>query len=291
MMATILAACGSSSTSTTARTTRGFQADATPGCTPAVMVVRHAEDGTNPRGGADVLTAVGKKHAALYPELFRTYLAEPHSIGPGGAKATVCPIGKVIAIDPTPNNGENNSPGTNPYCTIKPLSESLTDLRQQHEPSSVPECPGELGTIEVKDPAGVSYSTVYNWDTLVRLNTLLNNGTPTPTSTVIAWDKQGLNPSATDLSDKYITSNIGHKKLSEYNYVPLLQALPTNKAAIVGPDPTNYTPQRTDFYIFSQQDPASGKFLVAKAYKQQFRINGGDWTYTPSDKDTDIRVS
>jgi hypothetical protein len=249
------------------------------------MVVRHAEDGPNPKGGADVLNAVGKKHAALYPELFRKYLAEPHSIGPGKAEATVCPIGKIIAIDPTPNP-QNWGPGTNPYCTIKPLAESLTDLRQQHEPLSVPECPGELGTIQVKDPAGVSYSTVYNWDTPVRLGTLLNNGTPTPTSTVIAWDKQGLNPSADDLSGKSINGT----KLGDYNYVPLLQALPTNKVAIVGADAKTYTPQRTDFYVFSQQDPASGKFVIAKAYKQQFRINGGDWVYTPSEKDTDIRV-
>ena len=93
-------------------------------CTPAVMVVRHAEDEANPAGGADILSAVGKEHAALYKELFRKYLAKPHSIGPAGAEVSVCPIGKIIAIDPNPNS-QNGSPGSNPYETIRPLAEQL----------------------------------------------------------------------------------------------------------------------------------------------------------------------
>jgi hypothetical protein len=239
-------------------------------CTPAVMVVRHAEDGPNPAGGADVLSAVGKKHASLYPELFRKYLAKTHSIGPGGAQVSVCPIGKIIAIDPQPNPG-NRSPGSNPYETIKPLAEHLR----------LP--------IEVKDAAGVAYSTVYNWDA-ARRKTLLHNGSSTPTSTVIAWDKQGLNPSTEDLS----TKSINGKKLGDYHFVPLLKALPTDEAALVGSG-AYYTPQRTDFYVFSLQHPDTGKFGFAKTYKQWFSNDGGlTWYYRtallPTDKPDDIKT-
>ena len=98
-------------------------------CTPAVMVVRHAEDEANPAGhGPDVLSALGKEHAALYPELFEKYLAKPEDIGPGGAEVKVCPIGKIIAIDPFPNS-VNSGPSSNPYETIKPLVESLNAER------------------------------------------------------------------------------------------------------------------------------------------------------------------
>ncbi len=271
-LATILAACGSSSTtsssatSTTARPTRGFEAGATTGCTPAVMVVRHAEDGPNPKGGADILDAAGIKHAALYPELFRSYLAESGTVLPGG----ICPIGKIIAINPT-GNPQNWGPGTNPYKTIEPLAQSLS-LKIEVGDGSMP---------SPEDPNGVSYSTVYNWDALqpagrfgpqhVRLKSLLANGTGTPTSTVIAWDKQGLYPSAEDLKGKTING----KKLETYYPpgVPLLKALPTNPDAIV--TNANYIPERTDFYVFADQDPASGQFSFTKAYKQEYSNDGG----------------
>lgn len=245
------------------------KAGAAEGCTPAVMVVRHAEDGANPAGGADILSAVGRKHAALYPELFRKYLAKPHSIGPAGAEVSVCPIGKIIAINPKPNS-QNKSPGSNPYETIRPLADHL----------KLP--------IKVED-AGVSYSTVYNWDP-ERRKTLLQNGSSTPTSTVIAWDKQGLNPSQEDLD----TKKINGKLLKEYHFVPLLKALPTNEAAIVGSG-GYYTPQRTDFYVFALQDPNIGKFGFAKAYKQCFSNDGGKtWYYrtalSPTDHPDDIKA-
>jgi hypothetical protein len=247
------------------------EADAAGTCTPVVMVVRHAEDEANPNGGADVLSAVGKQHAALYPEMFHSYLAEPHSLGVDGAEVTVCPIGKVIAIDPNPN-AQNRSPSTNPYETIKPLAQSL----------GLP--------IHFTDPFGVAYSTVYNWDTPERLKTLLDNGTPTPTSTVVAWDKQGLYPSAEDLS----TKSINGKKLNTYHFVPLLEALPATRDAIVGSG-TGYTPQRTDFYVFALQHAGKGKFANAKAYKQQFSDDGGQtWYYrtalAPTDHPNDIKV-
>lgn len=239
-------------------------------CTPAVMVIRHAEDGPNPAGGADILSAAGKRHAALYPELFRKYLAKSHGIGHGGAEVSVCPIGKIIALNPNPNP-ENRSPGSNPYKTIEPLAKHL----------GLP--------IHVKDAAGVSYSTVYDWDT-ERRKTLLDNGSSAPTSTVIAWDKQGLNPSAEDLSTKFING----RKLGEYHFVPLLKAFPSHEAAIVGSG-GYYTPQRTDFYVFSLQDRVTGTFGFAKAYKQWFSDDGGKtWYYRPAllptDKPNDIKL-
>ena len=239
-------------------------------CTPAVMVVRHAEDEANPAGGADILSAVGRRHAALYRELFRKYLAKPHSIGPAGAEVSVCPIGRIISIDPKPNS-QNGSPGSNPYETIRPLAEHL----------GLP--------IHVKDAAGVSYSTVYNWNR-ERRKTLLQNGSSTTTSTVIAWDKQGLNPSQKDLD----TKEINGKLLKEYHFVPLLKALPTNEAAIVGSG-VYYTPQRTDFYVFALQNPDTGKFGFAKTYKQCFSNDGGKtWYYrtalSPTDKPDDIKT-
>lgn len=229
-------------------------ADPAAPCTPTVMVVRHAEDESNPAGGPDVLSVVGKKHAALYPEFFRKYLSKTHAIGPGGTAASVCSIGKIIAIDPKPN-GQNNSPGTNPYETIRPLAEALR----------LP--------IRTKDAAGVSYSTVYDWTT-ARRKSLLDNGTPTPTSTVLAWDKQGLNPSTDDSRNK----SINGKRLEDYGFVPVLQALPTDANAIVGAG-AYYTPQRTDFYLFSLQDPDSGSFALAKSGRQSFSDDDGATWY------------
>jgi hypothetical protein len=223
------------------------------------MVVRHAEDekAPNPPGGPDILSAVGEKHARLYPKLFQKYLAVTHGIGSGGAEVKVCPVGKIIAIDPV-SNPENRGPSTNPYKTIEPLA---TDLKL---------------TIQTKDPKGVHYSTVYDWNTPERLKTLLVNGSPTPTSTVIAWDKQGLNPDETDLTTKKINGNT----LNTYPYhsVPLLKALPMDATAIVGSG-AYYTPQRTDFYVFALQDAGTGKFASAKAYKQQFSDDGGKIWY------------
>ncbi len=266
-----LAACGSGSQDAS-RSTQSVEKHAgalETGCTPTVMVVRHAEDEANPDGGADILSSVGISHANLYPTLFRDYLATTHSIGPDGTDVSVCPIGRIIAINPV-SNPQNNSPGSNPYETIRPLSTAL----------GLP--------IQTKDAAGVSYSTVYDWNT-ARRKTLLYNGSSTPTSTVIAWDKQGLNPSADDLSNKTING----MRLADYHFLPLLKALSANEAAIVGSG-TYYTPQRTDFYVFSLQIPDSGSFAFAKAYKQLFSDDGGStWYYrtalSPADNPNDIK--
>ena len=219
-------------------------------CTPVLMVVRHGEDMANPAGGADILSPAGKKHAALYPMLFADYVATTHGVGPGGAKVSVCPIGRIIAIDPI-KNGQNPGPGTNPYETIKPLADSLGL------------------TIETMEGPKVSYSTVYDW-TAERRKTLLTSGT----STVIAWDKQGLNPSADDLSGK----SINGKKLGDYGFVPLLKAMPTDPSAIVGSG-GYFTPNRTDLYVFSLQDPTTGQFGYGKTYAQKFSDDGGATWY------------
>ena len=191
------------------------------------------------------------------------YLAEPHGVGAGGAKAKVCPIGRIIAIDPAKSN-QNEYPGTNPYETIKPLAM-------------------ELGLpIETND-GNVSYSTVYDW-TQERRATLLKGGM----STVIAWDKQGLNPSAKELLDNRINSkapgedNYTSKALGEFGYTPLLKALPVNPTPVIGSG-GYVTPNRTDFYVFSQQD-ASGQFGYSKKYVQQFSDDGGTTWYTAGDK-------
>lgn len=238
-------------------------------CTPTVMVVRHAEDQGNPQGGPDILSTVGKKHADLYPELFRKYLASVHGVGPDGADATVCPIGKIIAIDPNAN-AQNSSPGTNPYQTIKALAQSL----------GLP--------IQTKDASGVSYSTVYEW-TAPRRATLLDNATATATSTVIAWDKQGLNPSADDLQNKTING----RKLGDYGFVPLLQALPSDPTAIVGSG-SYFTPQRTDFYVFARPNSTGTTFAYAKVRGQNFSDDAGrTWYYRTAlsgqDNPNDIR--
>ena len=54
---------------------------------------------------------------------------------------------------------------------------------------------------------------------------------------MIAWDKQGLNPSADDLSNKTINGG----KLGDYGFVPLLKALPAAEDGIVGSG-AYYTP-------------------------------------------------
>jgi hypothetical protein len=194
-------------------------------------------------------------------------VAEPHGVGPDGAKVKVCPVGKVLAIDPYDNDA-NHSPGTNPYETIEPTADSLGL------------------TVQTQDDAGTSYSTVYEWDRARRQTLLDGNGT----STVIARDKQGLFPSPEDLSE----NTINGRTLGDYGLVPLLRALPADQEAIVGGNP-RYTPQRTDFFVFAQQNPDTGQFAAAKAYRQSFSDDGGATWYSTdrlgsSNEPDDIKV-
>jgi hypothetical protein len=275
----VLSGCGSNSSSNSEGSAAKVSKKAgAVECTPAVMVVRHAEDEKNPAGGADILSPVGKKHAELYPKLFTDYLATTHHVGPGETAVSVCPIGKIIAINPDPNP-QNHGPSRNPYETIKPLADSLNE--NSREPRL---------EIQTKDADGVSYSTVYDWNNTARLKTLLNSGSPS-TSTVIAWDKQGLNPDPEkDLKEK----KINEKTLESYGFTPLLKALPTDPEKIVGSGAYS-APERTDFYVFTLQDPTTGKFGNAKKYKQGFHDPGGtEWYYppalSPTNNPNDIRT-
>lgn len=234
-------------------------------CTPVVMVVRHAEDIDIAAQPYHDLAPSGRQHARLYPSMFSQYLAAPHSIGPGGTDATVCPIGRILAVDPTWGNASNPSPSPNPYETIRPLAESLGLA------------------IEVKDPQGVSYSSYYEWTTARRL-ALLDGAAAATMSTVIAWDSAGLNPKQVDVDASAPPKDLHHPSL--------LKSLPVTFT--LEPNGVAFLPARTDFYVFAGQDVATGKFAIFKAHHQQFTTNGTDW-YSKSSLDanempTGIRV-
>ena len=217
-------------------------------CTPVVMVVRHAEDIDIAAQPYHDLAPSGRQHARLYPSMFSQYLAAPHSVGPGGTDATVCPIGRILAVDPTWGNASNPSPSPNPYETIRPLAESLGLA------------------IEVKDPQGVSYSSYYEWTTARRL-ALLTGGAAATMSTVIAWDSAGLNPKQVDVD--------ASKPPQDLHHPSLLKSLPVSFT--LEPGGVAFLPARTDFYVFSGQDAATGKFAIFKAYHQEFTTNGSTW--------------
>ncbi|CAB4947586.1 MAG: hypothetical protein F2842_06245 [Actinobacteria bacterium] len=209
-------------------------------CTPAVMVVRNAEDITLEVEPFHKLSPSGSEHARLYPMLLSGFLAQSQSLGPSGASVSVCPIGKVLAIDPVGNPTAHD--------TIRPLAESLRLA------------------VEVKDPMGVSYSTDYEW-TIERRLALLTGGSAATTSTVIAWDGAGLNPS-------------------------LLKALPITFT--LEPSGEHFVPASTDFYVFAGADATTGQFSTFVAFQQEFTNDGTTWYSTksldPTEIPTGIRV-
>lgn len=203
-------------------------------CVPTLFVIRHAEDEKDLDGGPDKLSTIGLRHADLYPLLFEQYLSTTHGVT---NDKKPCPIDRIIAIDKDPNDA-NRSPAGNPFNTIKPLAD-------------------ELGkTIETADAEGTPYSTVYDWGTKDKSRLLGSS-----TSTVIAWDKQGLNPTSDDLN-KTITNQAGvTKTLTGWNYTPLLQAMGPSTDTFSG------SPQRTELWVFADQQP-DGRFASAKKYQQ-----------------------
>jgi len=209
-------------------------------CTPAVMVVRNAEDITLEAEPFHDLSPSGREHAQLYPTMFSEFLAQAQSVGLGGASVSVCPIGKVIAIDPVGN--------PTAYDTVRPLAESLRLA------------------VQVNDPMGVGYSTYYEWTTERRL-ALLTGGSAATTSTVIAWDGAGLNPS-------------------------LLEALPVEFT--LEPNGEHFVPSSTDFYVFTGADATTGQFSEFLAFHQEFTTDGSTWFPTnsldPTQIPTGIRV-
>jgi len=200
-------------------------------CTPTVMMMSDAENGGGSPAMQNELSPSGKQHAQLYPSMISHYLAEPHELMSSDSAVTVCPVGKIIAVDPASGSGSNAAPIPNPYNTVRPLAESL-----------------HL-SIEVKDPQGVSYNSEYEW-TLERRLTLLVGGQSATMSTVVAWDRAGLN-------------------------VSLLRVLP----AVVTFDSKGvvYSPQPTHFFVMTGQDATTGKFAALAAYHQEFTTDGSTW--------------
>jgi hypothetical protein len=79
-------------------------------CTPTVFLFRHAEDTTNKETNLPELTPIGKRHAALYPEMVSGYLS----------MISDCPIKRVLAMyDHNPNGNKGT---TNPFKTAEPLA-------------------------------------------------------------------------------------------------------------------------------------------------------------------------
>lgn len=222
-------------------------------CSPIVMVIRHAEDGGE--NGEHYLTDAGKNHSNLYVKLFSDYVyGKAHSVGNGGKEVCVCPIKKIIAIDPNPNS-INKNPSSNPYETIKPLASNLV-----------------LNINVMEQSTNMPYTTAFEWVTASRTDILSKSSTE-PYSVVIAWDKQGLNPSLTEIEEaKPYGLNLDHK--------PLLKEL----AKYFSPEPTekqvnegHFTPQRNHFFVFAEQDQQDGKFSILKLYTQEVSFDGISW--------------
>ena len=216
-------------------------------CTPVVIVVRHAED-TSTETVPHLLTTAGNNHAQLYINLIDDYVfAKSHKLSGTTAESCACPVGRVLAIDPAQNT-VNRFPSSNPYQTVLPLARHLNL------------------TIEVSDSAGVPYTGGYAWGTAARLS-LLTGGARATSSTVIGWDKQGLNPTDADVTR---ASMEGHPLSPPGLLLRLPSSFPYESAT------THFTPERNHFYVFAQQDATDGKFAVFKYYHQCYSFNSSD---------------
>lgn len=225
-------------------------------CEPVVMVIRHAED--EMKDNEHVLTDAGKNHAELYIKLFNDYIfSNSRALGTGGLEVCVCPIGKIIAIDKD-SNIINDSPSSNPYRTIEPLSKYLNR------------------PIQVQTPDGMPYSSGFQWNTNDIRLTLLSNNSEKATSTVIAWDKQGLNATKDDYAKLQIFIP-SLKQIPYDQFTPLLKGLPIKAIA----DNMTFIPSRDGFYVFAKQDAVTGKFSAFKLYNQQFSRDGNVWYSAP----------
>ena len=228
-------------------------------CEPVVMVIRHAEDGGE--NGEHFLTDSGKRHAELYIKLFNDYVfSNSRALGNGGLEICVCPIGKIIAIDKDLNK-INSNPSSNPYRTIEPLAKYL----------NIP--------IQVQTADSMPYSSGFQWKTAERLTLLSENAT----STVIAWDKQGLNATKEDYA-KLQTFIPSLSQIPYDQFTPLLKGLPIKTIA----DNMTFTPSRDGFYVFAKQDAVTGKFSIFKLYNQQFSQDGNIWYSAPNGFLTDL---
>jgi len=225
-------------------------------CTPAVMVVRHAEDTSS---GPHALTDAGNNHANLYVSLVDDYVfGKAHGLGAAGAQVCVCPVGKVLAINPT-SNAVSANPSSNPYETIRPLAKAL----------ALP--------IAVTDASGTPYTSCYNWNTAARQSLLQGVGGALA-STVIAWDKQGLNWSKAD------AANLTQWCKLSPSAEPLLKKLP--KSFTLEANGDHFTAQRNHFFVFASQDAVDGKFKAFKTYTQAYSHDCMSWYTTTFLTDT-----
>jgi hypothetical protein len=219
------------------------------GCMPVVFVIRHAED---TQSGAHELTDEGKKHAALYTMLFNNYIwGETHSVGINKNQACVCPIGKIISIsdkggDITPRN-PNPNPSPNPYHTLEQLSQ-------------------DLGIPIITDNGQSQYWSSFQWDADAKKQLFDYNGNSAQYSVVIAWDKQGMNPSGADYMELMTWLKEPESKVPFKQFTPLLKYFPNtlpNKNSVA------LDPLKTNLWVYSDQNE-EGKFLNLKFYQQLF---------------------
>jgi len=238
----------------------------TTACMPVVLVVRHAED---TKEGPHALTDIGKNHANLYgsPEnkaqgiegMFDRYIfGSAYNFGMNKSLVCICPINRIISISNkiggktlTPRN-PNPNPSSNPYETIKPLSK-------------------ELGIPVMTDDTSVQYWTAYQWTPSVKRGLFNNQGNSYPYSVVIAWDKQGLNPTEEEYKQllTYLDQSQPESKVPFKDFIPLLKALP---AVPLEANSFVLNPLRTNLWVYSDQN-AEGKFNNLSFYYQVFYDN------------------
>ncbi|RAP35700.1 hypothetical protein B1207_11470 [Legionella quinlivanii] len=219
------------------------------GCMPVVFVVRHAEDTAS---GPHALTAEGTKHAELYIRLFNDYIwGDTHSIGKDKSPACVCPVGKIISIsdkggDVSPRN-PNPNPSSNPYQTILKVSESL-------------------GIPITTDNGETQYWSSFQWNADAKKKLFDYSGNQAQFSVIIAWDKQGLNPTAEDYAKLVTWLSSPESKISYKDFTPLLKNFP-NKLPADGSFALD--PSRTTLWVYSDQNE-EGKFVNMRVYQQVF---------------------
>ena len=220
----------------------------TTACMPVVFVIRHAED---TQSGPHALTAEGQRHAELYSMLFEKYIwGGSHSIGVDKSQACVCPIGKIISISnkgsASPRN-PNPNPSSNPYMTIKNLSESLN--------------------LPIVTDNGLSqYWSSFQWTDDEKKKLLDYSGNSAQYSVVIAWDKQGLNPTEEDYNKLVSWLTSPESQVPFKRFTPLLKNFPQN---IPAANSIALDPLRTNFWVYSNQNE-QGKFVNLRFYYQVF---------------------
>ncbi len=215
---------------------------------PVIFVIRHAED---TQTGPHALTPEGQRHAELYAKFFPTYLSSAHNVGVNKSPVCVCPISKIISISNKGGNvsprNPNPNPSPNPYDTVKKLSEAL----------NIP---------ITTDNGQNQYWSSFQWADDAKKKLLDNKGNTAQYSVVIAWDKQGLNPTEDDYNKlvKWLTppeSNVPFK-----DFTPLLKNFPQT---LPKPDSIAFEPLRTNLWVYSDQND-QGKFNNLTFYQQLF---------------------